>query len=208
MGNVGAGWYRDPEGSAQLRWWTGEAWTGATAAAPIYPAAPRRVSIGRTVALIAGGVLGFGALGVVALMLIAFVVAVNSPSTVAESQSQPQPDQPAIQQPPPKSAAQIQDEAQEASGWTVIESGALYGKFAAKDEYTCGYISCSYYLVLSVYGCPNALYVEGSTLANGVVVGMTNDLLSGVRAGETAAAHLQILEDGADSVRVSSVDCY
>lgn len=29
MGSMGAGWCPDPEGSGQLRWWTGEAWTGA-----------------------------------------------------------------------------------------------------------------------------------------------------------------------------------
>lgn len=108
----------------------------------------------------------------------------------------------------PQTVAQVQDETQKAAGWSVIESGSLYGKFAAKGDYTCAYGKCSNYLVLTMKGCPTALYVEGSTLSGGTVVGMANDLLSGVRAGETAAANLQILEDSADSVRISKVECY
>lgn len=90
----------------------------------------------------------------------------------------------------------------------MIESGSLYGKFASKDEYTCDYLKCSRYYVLTMEGCPTALYVEASTLAGGTVVGMTNDMLPGVSAGETAAANLTILEDGADSDGISLVECY
>lgn len=109
---------------------------------------------------------------------------------------------------PPKSADQMQDETQIAAGWSVIESGSVYGKFADKADYSCGYVKCSYFLVLTVHGCPSGLYVEASTLGGGTVVGMTNDMLSGVRAGETAAANLQIVDPGADSVRISKVECY
>lgn len=216
MVNVPPGWYPDPNGSEHLRWWTGEAWTGASMARPAgpLPAKRRGLSSLGVIAVTTGSVLGFSVLLLIVGITIASLNGGMGPSTatggaMSAAPTQPGNDaQPAPAAPPIKSAAELRDESQEAAGWTTIRSGSLYGKFAPKEDYTCGYTACSYYYVLTVEGCESALYVEGSTLSSGVVVGMTNDLLSGVRAGEIAAANLPILEDSADSVRINKVDCY
>lgn len=188
------------------RYWDGQAW-GATRVSgdgglpePAPPAVPKR-GIGFLGCL--GLIVAAGAtIAAISIAVSALTHGNASSSEVPQSNSAAQP--PAEQ----KSAAQLHDETQVAAGWTVIESGSLYGKFADKADYTCGYGKCSYYLVYTVNGCPSALYVEASTLSGDVVVGMTDDLVSGVRAGETAAMHFQIIEDGADSVRISDVSCY
>lgn len=208
MGNVPAGWYSDPGGSGGSRWWNGREWTSAVsgAGAPSQPAAPAGAPKSKG---------GLGCLGWVAVIVGVLVLGVTIPAIVASvaggssSTSTPvSPHAPAAPAEPQKTQAQLQDEAQQAQGWTVIESGSLYGKFAEKGTYSCGHYGCSNYLVASIYGCPTALYVEANVESNGTVVGTTNELLGGLQPNQIASVMLEDYRDVGDSFRISEVNCY
>jgi hypothetical protein len=70
-GQQAPGWYPDPWGQAQSRWWDGTQWTEQTQAggAPAAPAGKKR-STGKTVAIVVGALVAlFVLLGVVGLLL-------------------------------------------------------------------------------------------------------------------------------------------
>jgi hypothetical protein len=58
-------------------------------------------------------------------------------------------------------------------------------------------------------GCPSNLYIELTTLTDaGVVVGYTNDSVSGLRSGETAKMTFENTDENASKARLSNVSCY
>lgn len=108
------------------------------------------------------------------------------------------------QQEPQKTA----DEIWKDKGFEVAEPGNLYVPAMDTSEFTCGYAPCLYYQVYTVDGCPNGLYLEASVLQGGAVVGMSNDMVSGVRPGESAVLELEAYGHDSVQFRINDLSCY
>lgn len=89
-------------------------------------------------------------------------------------------------------------------GFTDAGNGMSY-KFI---DGTCSYFSCAYVQIYADNTCSN-VYVEANTVnADGVILGMTNDMIGAMNPGDSAVATLNILEDAATAVSLTKVQCY
>lgn len=76
-----------------------------------------------------------------------------------------------------------------------------------EDDGECIMGGCWHMTVITKDGCPNALYVELSTLSGSTVVGFTNDSVGSVRGGERARLSFENT-DNASKARLSEITCY
>lgn len=213
------GWYPDEGDPTRKRWWTGTGWTSVTLPAysvqqpsverpiqepPAQPSAhqapaPRKRGLG-CFGWLTIIVLVFGAVSIGGTVLAGLV---NSNSAAPKPYA---PEKPAE---PVKSASQVRDEQATADGWSVIESGSLYGKFLDEGDYTCGNYRCSYYAVHAVDGCPTSLYVEANIVnENGVAVDMTNGVLGGLGPEQSGTVLLEDFQEAGSGFRITDVSCY
>lgn len=73
---------------------------------------------------------------------------------------------------------------------------------------TCSYLHCAYVQIYADTSC-SSVYVEANSInADGVILGMTNDMIGVMNPGDSAVATLNILEDAATGVRLTKVLCY
>lgn len=81
---------------------------------------------------------------------------------------------------------------------------------AAKSlEGECDYFRCVAYEIVTERGCPDGLYIEANVLDGGNrVIDYTNDLVASVRVGERAKVILESVEDDAERIRITEVNCY
>ena len=100
--------------------------------------------------------------------------------------------------------------------WYPKDFGTWYGdstlawRWAEKGEFNCSYGDrCQAIFVASKSGCPSGLYAKINILdSSGVVVDYSNDLLSGIRAGEVAKMQFEFFTRGAGSTRLEELNCY
>lgn len=215
------GWYPDQVRPDSLRYWDGQEWTSKTALREPEPPAPldepsaeadqvlsrphrhrRRVVVGSVIAVLAF-------MGVVATAGVlsheADVTAVSALSSTEPTRS--------VTSPSPTRAEAARtigpgDAFYVSLGYSVIETGRIYVLPYDPEDFTCGSYRCMYYTVVALGGCPGGLYVEASILSGDVVVGMSNDLVGGVAAGEDARVFLEDYAGGGDAFRISEVSCY
>jgi hypothetical protein len=83
-------------------------------------------------------------------------------------------------------------------------------RWANKGEFRCSYGErCQAIYVTSKSGCLNGLYAKINILDSAdVVVDYSNDLISGIRPGETAKLQFEFFTSGAGSTRLVELNCY
>lgn len=92
------------------------------------------------------------------------------------------------------------------AGFNDSGDGIAY-RFIENGE--CEMFRCARVEVVALRDCPTAVYVEANTLdAQQRVVGMTNDMVSALRAGERAILDIVAIEDDARSFRLTDFSCY
>ncbi|MEP7765924.1 hypothetical protein [Sanguibacter sp. 25GB23B1] len=94
----------------------------------------------------------------------------------------------------------------ETGGWTVVESGTLYYRYAEDTEVDCGSWDCTGVFVYTFDGC-DSVYVEAAVESNGVVIGMANDLIGALLPGQSGGLFLEDFSDRGDTFRVTDVSC-
>lgn len=203
-----AGWYRAPDKSGDLRWWDGQQWVHSRGSlSPNLPASKAGKNKGFKTTLVA----------LVTLIVLIIVVQVGihssdetadtkSASSVPASASTPAaPPAPVI---PQKSAAEVEDDSMEAQGFRAAVSGELYVRALNTSDFTCGYSPCLYYEVVTIPGCPNGVYVAASVeTADGVSVGMANDITAGLRPRQSALVNLEDYQGTGGRFRITDVNC-
>jgi hypothetical protein len=73
----------------------------------------------------------------------------------------------------------------------------------------CEYAHCVTLEVYAYEACPSLVYVEGNVIdALDRVIGLTNDTLGSLSAGQTGLVTLTFTEDAGEKVRISDTACY
>lgn len=211
---MGAGWYPDQVDASLERFWNGEGWTQETRTIVHTDGSDDNTTAEEpTVAKPDGRRRVLFALGALAVLTIIAAVAIprgqadtpetNTSSTSTETAAaQPKNSTPKLTQ------AEKDDNFWEGLGYKIAVSGNVYIKAAESGQYTCGRYNCLAYFVHTIQGCPSALYVEASVVNNGVVVGMSNDMVGGIPANGDASVLLEDIGNEGTAFRLTDVNCY
>lgn len=92
------------------------------------------------------------------------------------------------------------------AGYTDAGNGV-----AIKTDHTktCSYGKCAHLSVYAYDSCPSGVYLEAAVKDDsGVIVGMANDMITSLNAGDYADAELTILEDDGTKWQMKEVTCY
>lgn len=111
--------------------------------------------------------------------------------------------------PPQKSAAEQFDDAMEADGYTVVDSGENYFRWLNEEEKansSCGYVACTFGVIYSKNGC-SSFYVKADLISGGTPVGWTNEMTASARPDEAITFELNDHQGIADSYRISEIRC-
>jgi hypothetical protein len=80
----------------------------------------------------------------------------------------------------------------------------------ANEGNECSYGSCVFVELYAYYECSSMVYVKGNTLdrATDTVYGYTNATLGSLSAGQRGVVELKILEDKANAIQLTEINCY